>query len=76
MRFTLDSASGYNAVGYRDKLAQFIVSQNHEPKHQWEDECPTIEVNTLDELIEIIDIVGNPLIVSGAKIVIYDDYYE
>lgn len=82
MEFTLDCASGYNAVGYRNKLAHFIVSENSAPIDQWEDEKPIVEINTLEELLELQQLVGCGLVISKRSygtenfITIYDDYIE
>jgi hypothetical protein len=82
MEFTLYCASGYNAVGYRNKLAHFIVSNNSTPVIQWEDEKPVVEVNTLEELMELQQLVGSRIVIGKRSpetknlIMIYDDYIE
>ena len=44
------------------------------------DDCPdikaVIEINSLEELMKVIDIVGHDLVISDDHIIIYDSYLE
>lgn len=79
MEFSLHSELDYYANNYRDKLAHFIVSDNDVPAQQFEDIYPTVEVMSIDDLVEIQTKVGHPISIvirpSGNNSIHIDDDY-
>lgn len=61
------------------KKNDFTVTKE-EFRYDEDDDCPDIitkiEINTIEELIKVMDIVGHRLVVDKKRIIIYNDYIE
>ena len=73
MEFMLRCASWGSAKAYYKEASKFIVRTELD---EYDEEQLTIEINTLEELMELKENVQAPLILKKGIITIYDDYNE
>jgi hypothetical protein len=73
MEFMLRCASWGSAKAYYKEASKFIVRTELD---EYDEEQLTIEINTLEELMELKENVQAPLILKKGMITIYDDYNE
>ena len=73
MEFMLRCASWGSAKAYYKKASKFIVRTE---LNEYDEEELIIEINTIEELMELMKNVKEPLILKNDRINIYDDYIE
>ena len=80
MKFTLsnidwgceeDNVENYRKIGFTVSDKQ---SKNY--PYNYEIDSPEIEINTIEELVELIKTSGSSIIMTEDHITIYDDYAE
>ena len=81
MKFLIKTADGYcniKPTDYSGKLAKFNIETVDMPDNYWNyrDNVSTIEINTIEELIELSQATNCKLIINESGIVIYDGYIE
>ena len=73
MEFMLKCASWGSSKAYYKEASKFIVRTE---LNEYDEEELIIEINTLEELMELMKNVQVPLILKNDRITIYDDYNE
>ena len=82
MKFTLSTAGNFYSKDKAEKLKglgfEFKISEvtfNYNKNYMKKDNIPTIEINTLEELMKFIKVHGS-IVLDEDEITIYDDYLE
>jgi hypothetical protein len=73
MEFMLKCASWGTAKAYYKEASKFIVRTE---LNEYDEEELIIEINTIEELMELMKNAQVPLILDKYRITIYDDYNE
>jgi hypothetical protein len=73
MRFSIDRAT--RIYEDNDKVCDGAIPSDNKPKYEWEKQDYYIEINTLEELIALVEKEGK-IVLEKDSILIYDYYIE